>query len=307
MAGLRSALETIQGTLGMEDELEEIRDLLSEERIYRFVLMQIIGFLHIFFDVLAFKNDMGFWKGREDMRGLSSRSVLFNAGCTLVIYLYLLDSDSINSIVLASYSVSLCLEMFKVVRVLQMQHRLMQGAFGEEGAEDGKLQTMLNTERFDELATRTLTVGLSPLVVGWALYSLHMYPHKGWYSWVVSSLADAIYLFGFIAMTPQLFINYRLKSVAHLPWRVLCYKAFNTFIDDVFAMMVSMPTAHRVACLRDDAVFMVYLYQRYLYPVDKARANEYGIAYERSNEQSNAVDLQATDDLGDVDHLKQGS
>lgn len=71
-------------------------------------------------------------------------------------------------------------------------------------------------------------------------------------------------------------------------------------------MMVSMPTAHRVACLRDDAVFMLYLYQRYLYPVDKARANEYGIAYERSNKQSNAVDL-ATDDLGDVDHLKQGS
>ena len=26
-------------------------------------------------------------------------------------------------------------------------------------------------------------------------------------------------------------------------------------------MMVSMPMAHRVACLRDDVVFLVYLYQ----------------------------------------------
>ena len=42
-----------------------------------------------------------------------------------------------------------------------------------------------------------------------------------------------------------------------------------------------MPTAHRVACLRDDAVFIVFLYQRWCYPVDKKRANEYGIAYER--------------------------
>jgi hypothetical protein len=25
-------------------------------------------------------------------------------------------------------------------------------------------------------------------------------------------------------MTPQLFINYKLKSVAHLPWRMLTYK-----------------------------------------------------------------------------------
>lgn len=49
------------------------------------------------------------------------------------------------------------------------------------------------------------------------------------------------------------------------------YKAFNTFIDDVFAFIITMPTAHRVACFRDDIVFLVYLYQRWLYPVDKSR------------------------------------
>jgi hypothetical protein len=31
-------------------------------------------------------------------------------------------------------------------------------------------------------------------------------------------------MFGFIAMTPQLYINYRLKSVAHLPWKAFMYK-----------------------------------------------------------------------------------
>lgn len=41
-----------------------------------------------------------------------------------------------------------------------------------------------------------------------------------------------------------------------------------------------MPTAHRIACLRDDVVFFIYLYQRYLYPVDKTRPNEYGYVYE---------------------------
>jgi len=28
----------------------------------------------------------------------------------------------------------------------------------------------------------------------------------------------------FILMTPQLYINYRLKSVSHLPWRFLCFR-----------------------------------------------------------------------------------
>jgi hypothetical protein len=45
------------------------------------------------------------------------------------------------------------------------------------------------------------------------------------------------------------------------------YKGFNTFIDDVFAFIITMPMAHRIACLRDDLVFFIFLYQLYLYPV----------------------------------------
>lgn len=53
----------------------------------------------------------------------------------------------------------------------------------------------------------------------------------------------------------------RLKSVAHLPWKAMMYKSINTFIDDLFAFVVKMPTLHRIACLRDDLVFLVFLYQ----------------------------------------------
>ena len=41
-------------------------------------------------------------------------------------------------------------------------------------------------------------------------------------------------------------------------------QAFNTFIDDVFAFIITMPTSHSwVAVFRDDVVFLVYLYQRW--------------------------------------------
>ena len=52
-------------------------------------------------------------------------------------------------------------------------------------------------------------------------------------------------------MTPQLFINYKLKSVAHLPWRMMTYKALNTFIDDIFAFVIKMPILYRIGCFRD--------------------------------------------------------
>ena len=32
-----------------------------------------------------------------------------------------------------------------------------------------------------------------------------------------------------------------------------------------------MPTMHRMSCFRDDIIFVIYLYQRWIYRVDKSR------------------------------------
>lgn len=39
-----------------------------------------------------------------------------------------------------------------------------------------------------------------------------------------------------------------------------------------------MPTLHRLAVFRDDLVFVFLIYQRWIYPIDKKRANEFGCA-----------------------------
>lgn len=59
---------------------------------------------------------------------------------------------------------------------------------------------------------------------------------------------------GFIMMCPQLFINYKLKSVAHLPWRQMTYKFLNTIIDDLFAFVIKMPVLHRLSVFRDGKI-----------------------------------------------------
>jgi hypothetical protein len=115
--------------------------------------------------------------------------------------------------------------------------------------------------------------------------------------------------FGFIMMTPQLFINYKLKSVAHLPWRMMTYKALNTFIDDIFAFIIKMPTLYRIGCFRDDIIFFIYLYQKWIYPVDKKRTNEFGTTGEDldgtsvSNEQN--ASLTAPASIEDDGHQKK--
>lgn len=93
-------------------------------------------------------------------------------------------------------------------------------------------------ERSDEKALRWLACVLYPVMAALALRSLLYSTHKGWWSWAIRSLgrlaqlklasnfklcfpssldpiylsfplAHGVYAFGFIMMTPQLFVNYR--------------------------------------------------------------------------------------------------
>lgn len=61
-----------------------------------------------------------------------------------------------------------------------------------------------------------------------------------------------------------------------MPGKALTYKFLNTFIDDLFAFTVKMPWLHRLATLRDDVIFFIWLYQGWKYKVDYTRVNEFG-------------------------------
>jgi hypothetical protein len=132
------------------------------------------------------------------------------------------------------------------------------------------------TKEYDEIAFKYLYMVAVPLLLAYAGYSLVYETHKSWYSFVIATLVGSVYAYGFLMMVPSLYINYRLKSVAHLPAKAMTYKFLNTFIDDLFAFTIKMPTLHRLATLRDDVIFFVYLYQSYKYKVDFTRVNEFG-------------------------------
>ena len=74
-----------------------------------------------------------------------------------------------------------------------------------------------STKEHDEMAFRYLSWVLYPLLACYAVYSLLYQEHSGWYSWTLSMLYGFLLTFGFIMMTPQLFINYKLKASFLLP------------------------------------------------------------------------------------------
>jgi hypothetical protein len=73
----------------------------------------------------------------------------------------------------------------------------------------------------------------------------------------------------------------------------MTYKFLNTFIDDLFAFTVKMPWLHRLATLRDDVIFFIWLYQSYKYKVDYTRVNEFGQGGDSDDEEEGEEEEEA--------------
>jgi len=296
-----TVMETVKQTFEMyiqmgitERTFDDVRDFLFRHPLHIMALMQVISMVQLLLTTLAFKNDISFFRGRSDYTGLSSRSLATDTLQEIIIFLYLWDFDDISRLVLFQLGASVTTSAWKFTRVarlgLSWEMFLPWISYNRgwkpKKLEDGQKQEEKGSDEMtDEIDARGmfyLKIVLYPLSMCWGLYNLYHYRYKSWWSWLVSSMADFAYTFGFINMMPQIFINYKLKSVAHMPWRVLIYKFFHTFIDDVYAFFIMsdyMSKKHRWMTLRDDVVFFVFLYQRHLYQVDPNRPDEFGFTY----------------------------
>ena len=268
-----------------EEEQDSLKEAILETNPIMLALTVAITIVHSIFEFLAFKNDIQFWKTRDSLEGLSVRSILFGVVQSVIVLLYVIDNDT-NFVIKVSIFIGCLIDLWKITKVVSVgldRERPWLLWIPRITFTDKSTYVESDTKKYDQLAFKYLGVVLFPLFIAYAVYSILYDEHKGLYSYILSMLYGFLLTFGFIMMTPQLFINYKLKSVAHLPWRMLTYKALNTFIDDIFAFVIKMPTMYRIGCFRDDIVFFIYLYQRYKYRVDPKRVNEYGISGETSS------------------------
>lgn len=267
---------TEQGEWGITDSQRDsfmMKRLMIDTNPYLLGFSATFMMLHMVFSMLAFKNDIQFWRKNESMKGLSARTMIVSFVCQFITTLYLLDSQETSKMILFNIVLEMSLAFWKLRKAVQVTFDLTfpfvhiggQTGYEEEG-----------TSQYDREAVTYVGAIIAPIFVGFSIRSLLYEKHRGWYSFIVGSAAGGVYTFGFIMMTPQLYINYKLKSVEHLPWRALTYKAMNTFVDDVAALLIDMPMMHRLSCFRDDVIFFIYIFQRWKYRVDKSRPTIYG-------------------------------
>lgn len=262
-------------------ELDEIKRMLVETNPYFLGVTALVSVLHVVFEFLAFSSDVSHWRHKQELVGVSVRTIVTNVVVQLIILLYLIDNNEQTSwMILMGSGIGVLIEAWKITKAVDISVVPSPGSLlpyklqikdKHVLSEDEK-----KTQEYDKLAFRIVSYFTIPCLAGYTIYSLIYETHRGWYSFVISTLTSFVYMFGFAQLVPQLIINYKLKSVAHMPMKAMVYKTLSTVVDDLFAFCIKMPVLHRLACFRDDVVFLVFIYQRWIYRIDPNRVNEYG-------------------------------
>ena len=277
-------------TSGDGSEIEMVKEIFIDTNPILLGITAVVSVAHIILETLAFGSDIAHYRKKKDNVGISVRSILANVFMQAVIFLYLLDNSQNTSwMILGQQVVGILIEFWKITTVVDVRIRaLPEGSwlpYGIVFEDKHKLtETEEKTKEYDEIAFKYMYYAAIPLLIAYGIYSLYYESHKSWYSYIITTLVGSVYTYGFLMMVPSLYINYRLKSVAHMPAKAMGYKFLNTFIDDLFAFTIKMPILHRLATLRDDVIFFIYLYQRWAYKTDYSRVNEFGQGGEDTHE-----------------------
>ncbi|KAK7049750.1 hypothetical protein VNI00_005781 [Paramarasmius palmivorus] len=273
-------------------ELDEIKRMLLETNPWFLALTATVSALHVIFEMLAFSSDVSHWRQKKEMVGVSSMSklisatpglcIITNVFVQIVVLLYLIDNNENTSwMILFGSGMGVIIEAWKITKAVDISIVPSPPGSTLPYKLEVKDKHVLSedekkTQEYDRLAFRYVSYVAIPTLAIYTVYSLMYETHKGWYSFIISTLTSYVYMFGFAQLVPQLIINYKLKSVAHMPMKAMIYKTLSTVVDDFFAFCIKMPFLHRLACFRDDVVFLIFLYQRWIYRIDPKRVNEYG-------------------------------
>jgi hypothetical protein len=86
-------LAETQTIAGMQTggEMNNFKIMLRDTNFYVLVITAIVSVLHTIFEFMAMKSDVEFWRGRESLRGLSTKLLMFNFLASIVTFLFLLD------------------------------------------------------------------------------------------------------------------------------------------------------------------------------------------------------------------------
>ena len=254
---------------GLESSKDIIVELIKYNSQNYLLLLVTVQTLHLVFSFLGFANDISHHKKINKLDGLYTKIYfirLFHYGVA-VIYYYMED---VNKIIYFELVISLIIELWKFRKIFKTEVSLAFPFISFKNRIQYEKSTSTSYE--EDAIKLTVKVIFIPLAVSYLVYRVYYYPNyiqTHIFKFIIEYFFFLLNIFGFALMTPQIYINYKMKSVEHMPIKALAYKFLNTIIDDIFAFALDTPTLHRISVFKDDIIFVIFIVQMILYRKNK--------------------------------------
>jgi len=275
MKAIEMNSEMMESTFHIPSSKDMFVELLKYNSLGYLSLLFTVNILHTIFSYMGFASDVSYYKNLKELDGVYTKYILFTIFRLLITFLYVCLEDA-HFLVKIELFVALVIELWKLRKIFSVSFSFTRFPFVFLNYKikflEEKSQS-LESESIN-LMTRYLFAPISILYLSYRIYYYKQTINSSYLKFAIQYLFFLFNLFGFVLMTPQIYINYKLKSVEHLPVKALTYKFLNTIIDDLYAFAVKNTTLYRISCFKDDLIFVIFIIQMVLYRKNKRKVAE---------------------------------
>ena len=271
MIGIQINENMMSEKLAISGTKDMLVELIKNNSTFYLIILFIVNTLHTIFSYLGFSSDISYYKNLKKLDGVYTKYIFFNIFYMFITLIYILLQGA-NFIVKIELFISFVIEIWKLKKIFIISFQFSnfpyiikleyKQTFEQEEAKDYESEAV-------NMMVKYLLLPIGVIYLGYRIYYYSDNIVKNNWKSVVIFIIEYIYfllnVFGFILLTPQIYLNYKLKSVEHLPMKAMTYKFLNTIIDDLYAFAVKTPTMYRIFCFRDDVIFVIYIYQIFKY------------------------------------------
>ena len=256
----------VMSSYGIDGVQDMLVELLKNNSIPYLILLMTVNILHTIFSGFGFKEDISYYNKLEKLDGVYTKYIFLNIFSVFISFLYNIVQGA-NFLVIFEVFVGFIIEIWK----LKMIYNISFNKFFPFIHFDYKIKYEIKeAESYQDFAvSMMIKFLLIPIGIIYLIYRLYYYKSSSIFMFIIEYIFFLLNIFGFILLTPQIYLNYKLQSVEHLPLKAFIFKFLNTIIDDLFAFAVKTPTLYRIFCFKDDVIFVIYLYQMWIYRHNK--------------------------------------
>jgi len=265
MKAIEMNSEMMESTFQIPSSKDMFVELLKNNSMSYLILLFSVNILHTIFSYMGFASDVSYYKNLKELDGVYTKYIFFSIFRLLVTFIYVYLEDA-HFLVKIELFIALVIELWKLrkIFVLEISARFpfinlnYKIKFQQDESKSHETEAI-------SLMTKYLFIPISVLYLSYRIYYYKQTIYSSYFKFAIQYLFFLFNLFGFVLMTPQIYINYKLKSVAHMPVKALTYKFLNTIIDDLYAFAVKTTTLYRISCFKDDVIFVIFIIQMILY------------------------------------------